>query len=78
MGPVHFIDPGDPGQLQQHPYRIGRLAHLPALDPGLSAQRRQVGVHVRGGLFGQFAPRMGRDILLGPYHEPTVEGCLGA
>jgi len=76
MGPVHFIDLPRPGQLRQYPYSIGRLADLPALDPGLSAQPRPVGVHLRGGLFGQFAPRMGPDRLIGPYHELTVEGCL--
>jgi hypothetical protein len=76
MGRVHLTDPSNPDQFQPHPCSIGRLAHLPTLDPGLSAQLGQVGVHVSGGLLGQFAPGMGRDILLGPYHEPTVEGRL--
>jgi hypothetical protein len=69
MSPVHFIDPGNPGQRQPYPDGIGRLAHLPARYLRLAPERRQIGSDLGGGLVRQLAPRMGRD-LAHLYHDP--------
>jgi len=76
MGPVHFPVTARVRQFHQHPYRIGRLVHLPALQLGLAAQFSLVGVHIGGGLLDKFPPRMGRNVVLRPDDQPAVEGWL--
>jgi hypothetical protein len=71
--PVHLAKPVHPNKLKQFLYSIHSLAELPGLETRLSAQDRQVGIHISGALIGQTTIRVGGDILLGTDHHPSVE-----